>query len=189
MTAAEIYDKIKTKFGAAVSELNDKGRDPSIVVTDRSRLSDLAVFLRSDPDLDFTSLMCLSGVDDGTNLSVVYNLCSMEKRHRFTIKIEGLGREEPHVPTVEHVWPTANWHEREAYDMYGIIFDGHSDLRRRACRRRRSSKRCASRDYEVVVARLFLCGKSGRSRSRPGRNRSMWWRMPSKGTPAPIAIG
>jgi len=133
MIAAEIYAKIKGKFGDAVSELSDKGLDPFVVVTNASRLPELAVFLRSDPELDFASLMCLSGVDDGANLSVVYNLCSMNKKHRFTIKVEGLGREEPHVPTVEHVWPTANWHEREAYDMFGIIFDGHSDLRRILC--------------------------------------------------------
>jgi NADH-quinone oxidoreductase subunit C len=133
MTAAEIYEKIKAKFGDAVSELNDQNLDPFVVVTQAGRLPELAEFLSHDPDLDFKSLMCLSGVDDGTNLGVVYNLCSMEKKHRFTIKVEGLDREDPRVPTVEKAWPTANWHEREAYDMFGITFEGHSDLRRILC--------------------------------------------------------
>lgn len=133
MTAAEIYEKITARFGDVVSELNEKNIDPFIVVTRTERLPELAEFLRDDPDLDFKALMCLSGTDDGTNLGVVYNLNSLSKKHRFTIKIEGLDREDPHVPTVEKIWPTANWHEREAYDMFGIIFDEHSDLRRILC--------------------------------------------------------
>lgn len=133
MTAAEIYEKVKTRFGEAVSELNDKNIDPFFVVTQVDRLPELAEFVQNDPELDFKSLMCLSGIDDGEKLGVVYNLCSMEKKHRFTIKVEGLERENPHVPSVEKYWPTANWHEREAYDMFGIIFDGHSDMRRILC--------------------------------------------------------
>jgi NADH-quinone oxidoreductase subunit C len=133
MTAAEIYEKIKNGFGEAISALNAEGLDPFVVVTQPARLPELARFLNDDPELRFTSLMCLSGVDDGTTLGVVYNLCSMDKKHRFTLKVERLDRENPHVPTVEKIWPTANWHEREAYDMFGIIFDDHSDLRRILC--------------------------------------------------------
>jgi len=133
MTAAEIYEKIKAKFGDAVSELNAENIDPFVVVTQADRLPELAAFLRDDSDLNFASLMCLSGVDDGTTLGVVYNLCSMGKKHRFTIKVQGLEREAPRVPTVQDIWPTANWHEREAYDMFGITFEGHPDLRRILC--------------------------------------------------------
>jgi NADH-quinone oxidoreductase subunit C len=133
MTAAEIYEKIKNGFGEAISALHAEGLDPFVVVTQPVRLPELARFLNDDPELRFTSLMCLSGVDDGTMLGVVYNLCSMDNKHRFTLKVEGLDRENPHVPTVEKIWPTANWHEREAYDMFGIIFDEHSDLRRILC--------------------------------------------------------
>ncbi len=133
MTAAEIYEKLKAKFGEAISALDAESPDPFIVVTKPDRLVELAEFLRDDPALDFKSLMCLSGVDDGEKLSVVYNLCSITKKHRFTIKVEGLDREDPHCPTIEKVWPTGNWHEREAYDMFGIFFDDHSDLRRILC--------------------------------------------------------
>jgi len=133
MTAAEIHQKIKARFSDAVSELNEKNIDPFVVLTRVDRLPELAEFMRDDPELDFKSLMCLSGIDDEVKLGVVYNLCSIKKKHRFTLKVEGLSREDPHVPTVEKVWPTANWHEREAYDMFGIVFDGHSDLRRILC--------------------------------------------------------
>ena len=53
-------------------------------------------------------------------------------RHKVVVKAE-MGREDPHVPTVEHVWRVANWHERETYDMFGIVFDGHSDFCRILC--------------------------------------------------------
>ncbi len=132
MTAVEIYEKVKAKFGDAISELQE-GLDPWVTVTDTGKLPELAEFLRTDSDLDMHYLMCLSGADDGTNLSVVYHCCSLVKKHRFTFKVEGLQRENPHVPSVEHVWPTANWHEREAYDMFGIFFDNHPDLRRILC--------------------------------------------------------
>lgn len=133
MTAQEIYDKLKTRFGEALAELNDTNVDPFVVVTQPERLPALAEFLRDDPELDFKALMCLSGVDDGEKLGVVYHLNSLTKKHRFTLKVEGLEREEPRVPSVEQIWPTANWHEREAYDMFGILFDGHSDMRRILC--------------------------------------------------------
>ena len=62
-------------------------------------------------------------------MEVVYHLFSYEHRHKFVLKVH-LPREGAHVPTVEGTWAVANWHEREAYDLFGIVFDGHSDLRR-----------------------------------------------------------
>ncbi len=93
---------------------------------------EVARYLRDDPDLRFESLMCLSGVDYGKELGVVYNIHSIPHRHRFCLKVllEREGDEQPRVPTVVSVWAGANWHEREAYDMVGIVFDGHPDLRR-----------------------------------------------------------
>jgi NADH-quinone oxidoreductase subunit C len=77
--------------------------------------------------------MCLSAVDypkeTPPRMEVVYHVFSYTHRHRFVLKAH-LPREDAHVPTVERVWGVANWHEREAYDMFGIVFDGHSDLRR-----------------------------------------------------------
>jgi len=62
-------------------------------------------------------------------MEVVYHLFSYGHRHTFVLKVH-LDREQPRVPTVEGVWGVANWHEREAYDLFGIVFEGHSDLRR-----------------------------------------------------------
>ena len=62
-------------------------------------------------------------------MEIVYNLFSYQHRHVFTLKVH-LDREAPSAPTVEKTWGVANWHEREAYDMFGIRFEGHSDLRR-----------------------------------------------------------
>jgi len=62
----------------------------------------------------------------------VYVLYSMKHRHRYTLKCP-ISRETPSVPSVESVWGVANWHEREAYDMFGIVFEGHSDLTRILC--------------------------------------------------------
>ncbi|HOM05330.1 MAG TPA: NADH-quinone oxidoreductase subunit C, partial [Candidatus Kapabacteria bacterium] len=80
----------------------------------------------------FDYLVNLSGVDEKDKFIVVYHLFSLQHKHRIALKVY-LDRENPHVPTVERVWRSANWHEREAYDMFGIVFDGHSDLRRILC--------------------------------------------------------
>ena len=82
------------------------------------------------PELQFDYLMCLSGIDNGKNiLGVVYHLSSMQHRHKITVKVE-VPADKPDVPSVSSIWPTANWHEREAYDLIGIKFIGHPDLRR-----------------------------------------------------------
>jgi NADH-quinone oxidoreductase subunit C len=93
----------------------------------------VAAFAKAEPELLFDNLMCLSAVDypkqDPPRLEVVYNLLSYEHGHAFVLKVH-LPRKTPEVETVEAVWRIANWHEREAYDLFGITFTGHSDLRR-----------------------------------------------------------
>ena len=130
MTPQEISDRLKTKFGDAAIDLVDNV-DPFIRVRAEA-IAAVGAFLRDAEGLKFESLMCLSGVDYPEHLTVVYHLCSMAHRHRIVLKVD-VEREEAHVPTVEHVWRVANWHERETYDMFGIVFDGHSDLRRILC--------------------------------------------------------
>ena len=93
--------------------------------------------LRDDPALLFTTLIDLLGIDyegyegwEGQRFAVVYNLLSMEHNMRVRLRVF-CGREEfPAVDSVIGVWPSANWFEREAFDLYGIIFEGHLDLRR-----------------------------------------------------------
>ena len=83
---------------------------------------------RNDERLQFDFLRCLSGVDWITELEVVYHLWSYSLKHGVEIKVR-CPYEDPHVPTVSHLWQTANWHERETHEMFGIVFDGHPDLR------------------------------------------------------------
>lgn len=130
MTPQEISEKLKARFGDAILEAKSDGViDPFAKVAPAS-LVDLGRFMRDEPDLRFDYLMCLSGVDSGKGtLTAVYNLASIAHRHKFTLKVD-VPREKPEIPTVASLWPTANWHEREAFDLLGIIFTGHPDLRR-----------------------------------------------------------
>jgi NADH-quinone oxidoreductase subunit C len=131
MTPAEIHTKLKEKFGDQIGDLIE-GLDPGCVV-ETDAVAKVCEWLRDEPGLDMTSLMCLSSTDDKEKLGVVYNLHSMQHNHKFTLKVELTDRDHPHVPTVATLFGTAEWHEREAYDMMGIIFDGHPDLRRILC--------------------------------------------------------
>ena len=131
MTTIEIHTRLKTQFGDRIGDLSE-GVEPSCVVATQS-ISEICCWLRGEPGIDLTSLMCLSAVDLKAKLEVVYNLHSMKHKHKITLKVELPDRDNPHVPTVSTVFGTADWHEREAYDMMGIIFDGHHDLRRILC--------------------------------------------------------
>ena len=132
MEAKGIIERLQKKFGDKITAVEVEALNPGVVVA-TDAIAEVAAFARSEPELAFDNLMCLSGVDypkeDPPRLEVVYNLFSYEHRHTFVLKVH-LPREEPSVPTVESVWGVANWHEREAYDMFGIVFAGHSDLRR-----------------------------------------------------------
>jgi NADH-quinone oxidoreductase subunit C len=130
MTPQEISDKLKAAFGDKIVEAKTEAvPDPYVKIAPAAML-DVATFLRNEADLDFDFLMCLSGVDNGKNiLGVVYHLYSMTRRHKIVLKVDVV-RESATVPSVAAVWPTADWHEREAYDMVGITFAGHPDHRR-----------------------------------------------------------
>jgi len=81
-----------------------------------------------DPRLAFDYLRCQSGVDYLTELESVYHLYSFKNKHSFAVKVR-CPYSDPHVPTVSHLWAAANWHERETHEMFGMVFDGHPDLR------------------------------------------------------------
>jgi NADH-quinone oxidoreductase subunit C len=90
-------------------------------------------FLKSTPGFEFNFLADLCGVDRGPEeeprFEVNYHLFSTTEHHRVRLKVL-LNEDDAHAPTVTGVWRTANWHERETYDLFGVIFDGHPDLRR-----------------------------------------------------------
>lgn len=88
--------------------------------------------LHSHQEAYFDSLSCLTGIDNGpevNSMEVVYNLYSIPMDHALMIKIT-IPRDHPEIQSVSSIWRTANWHEREAYDLFGIKFIGHPDLRR-----------------------------------------------------------
>ena len=130
MEPKKIYGILSEKFGGKIKQFLESTLPPTVLV-ETDAIADVCRFLKEEDGMDFTSLMCLSGVDlkEQGKMAVVYHLHSMKLKHKITIKVE-LDRNNPHVQTVEQVWPGANWYEREAYDLLGIVFDGHSDLRR-----------------------------------------------------------
>lgn len=116
--------------GAVVETAEARG-ELTIVIAPSS-IAAACTLLRDEPDLAFTSLRDVCGADynrPGDRFEVVYNLYSLRNRFRLRLKVR-LPAEDPHVATVSGVWPAADWAERETYDMYGIRFDGHPDLRR-----------------------------------------------------------
>ncbi len=130
MDAAAIHQRLKAQFGERILSCNLEALDPWIDV-EASAIAEVAAALHGDPDLAFDSLSNLTGVDRKADdlLEVVYHLYSYPHRHSIVLKVT-TPRQAPSVPTLENVWKAANWLEREAYDLMGVVFDGHSDLRR-----------------------------------------------------------
>lgn len=93
-----------------------------------SQLHKVALKLRDDMAFDY--LICLSGVDYAEDMAIVYHLESTSDRHVIVLKTRTEGREKPIIDTVSDVWPTAEFHEREVYDLLGVSFNNHPDLRR-----------------------------------------------------------
>jgi NADH-quinone oxidoreductase subunit C len=132
MDAKAIHERLSATLGDRITGVNLDAASPFAVVA-ADAIVETATFCKTDPDLAFDNLMCLSAVDypkeTPPRLEVVYHLLSYKHDHTFALKVH-LPREEPALATVEGLWGVANWHEREAYDMFGIVFTGHSDLRR-----------------------------------------------------------
>lgn len=124
-----VHQLLAARFGDVV-ELVD-AVDPYTVVRDGTRFLEIMRFLRENAELQFDFLRSVTGVDypDQKVIASVYHLYSYEKGHAHVVKFL-CDRERPEVPTVEQLWPTANWFERESYDLLGIVYLGHSDLRR-----------------------------------------------------------
>ena len=132
MKPPEIHERLKARFGEAVVAFEAEALQPWVVVA-AENVAEVAAFCKGEPDLALDNLMCLSGADypkeTPPRMEVVYHLWSYTHLHAFVLKVH-LPREGAALPTVEGVWGVANWHEREAYDMFGITFTGHSDPRR-----------------------------------------------------------
>ena len=132
MEAAAIHERLGTRFGEKITAFEATAKQPWAVVASAA-IAEVAAFCKSDPDLAFDNLLCLSAVDypkeTPPRMEMVYHLLSYKHAHQFVLKAH-VPREQGSLPTVEGVWGVANWHEREAYDLFGIVFEGHSDMRR-----------------------------------------------------------
>jgi NADH-quinone oxidoreductase subunit C len=130
MTSQQIIQLLQQRFPGRIQAAFADDKHPRIHV-DAGDWRPIAEFLYHDPALRLDWLANLGGVDyvaDG-KMAVVYDLYSFDLRHTFAVKVY-CPRQAPRVPTVCDLWRIADWHEREAFDMLGIIFDGHPDLRR-----------------------------------------------------------
>jgi NADH-quinone oxidoreductase subunit C len=132
-----VLDKLQAKFGGDILETHNAHGDDTAVVTP-ARWKEICQYLRSDPALDFNMFIDLCAVDypsrgeAGERLEVVLHLYSLTKRHRIRLKTR-VGDEVlkgAEVDSVCDIWSGANWFEREVYDMSGVTFRGHPDLRR-----------------------------------------------------------
>jgi len=124
----ELVKRYKSRFGDAIREAW-QDRKQAILVVDSARLREIAQYTRDDEQ--FNLLSDLTAVDwprREERFDVVLNLYSFQKNERLRIKAHA--GEGEMVPSVSKVWPTANWLEREAYDMFGIVFEGHPNLKR-----------------------------------------------------------
>ncbi len=130
MTPHQITQKLQDKFGSAILEAYADDKHPRVHVhADQWRA--IAEFMRNDDELSFDWLGCLSAIDyvADNELAAAYDLRSSKHKHWFAVKVL-VSRDEPKIPSVVDLWTAADWHEREAFDMMGIIFEGHPDLRR-----------------------------------------------------------
>jgi len=130
MTFEEISQRLQDEQGEAIIEVKPDALDPFFVV-DPSALREVALHLRDAEGLRFDTVSNLTGTDllADEKIQVVYHLWSYTHQHQVVLKVE-LPRDEPRVDSVADVWPGADWFEREAYDLVGVEFNGHPDLRR-----------------------------------------------------------
>lgn len=151
MDARAIHERLAGQFGDRVLGADVEAIDPWIEVA-ASALVEVCLYLRDQLELRFNLLNCISGVDYfqpdpkkaaktdwQPHVEVLYHLWSLVYKHRLVLKVrlprwqEDVEGRLPEVPSVCHVWRTAEWHEREVFDLSGIRFTGHPDLRRILC--------------------------------------------------------
>ncbi len=151
MSGKSTLERLQKKFGDKITGSNLTAIDPWIEVAPDGLL-DVCRFLRDDPELRLDMLNCISGVDYfepdpkkaakvewQPHMEVVYHLSSTVKKHTLVLKVmlprwkDDVEGQLPELPTISGIWSTADWHEREVYDLSGVEFVGHPDPRRILC--------------------------------------------------------
>lgn len=142
MAPEEICELLESEFGDAIEDSALEGAHPYSTVK-AEKWPEVARFLRDDKRLGFNLLRCISAVDllEQDKFACVFDLMRVPleplgelvtESHSFAVRVE-VPRDKPVMPTVARVWPAADWHEREAFDLMGITFTDHPDLRRILC--------------------------------------------------------
>lgn len=128
MKPSELLNIIEAEFGDFILESSDQGFDPYIVV-EPDALRDVSFFLRDDERMKFDFLRTSLGIDKIDLIESLFVVYSYELKHQLIVKVE-LNHKKPEVDTVSDIWKAANWYERESYDLLGINYKDHPDLRR-----------------------------------------------------------
>jgi NADH-quinone oxidoreductase subunit C len=131
MDASLIFETLKSRLGDAILEFDSTVKSPFIRVS-RERFFEVMQALRDEPDLSFDFLQLVTGLDYPDRFVAAYHLASISRGHAIAIKVD-LPRTDPSIDSVAALWPAADWHEREQYDLMGIDFKGHPGLRRILC--------------------------------------------------------
>ena len=130
MTALELAHKLKTQFGDVLSEATEFRGEVTLLLADAGKLPEVCAFAKAS--LGFDLLLDITSIDnygDDPRWTVVYELYSLAQKTHLRLKTD-VSEQKSELPTVTGVWKTADWHEREIFDMMGIHFQGHPDLRR-----------------------------------------------------------
>ena len=123
-----VVSKLTSRFGEALLS-HEILTDMLTITVSKEVIHDVLLFLRDDGELQFNFLTTLCGMHypESQQLGVVYHLHNMADNHRIRIKT-AVPENDPKLPTASDIWPAANWQERETYDFYGILFEGHPNL-------------------------------------------------------------
>ncbi|MFC1909782.1 NADH-quinone oxidoreductase subunit C [Chloroflexota bacterium] len=125
IAGTQVANKLEEKFPGSVME---SGKD--FVLVNAANLKEAASFLKTDPDFDFSFLNYITSVDYFDYFEVIYRFTSIKHNHALTLKTRCYDRQTPSIPSVVDLWQGADFQEREIYDLMGISFEGHSNMKR-----------------------------------------------------------
>jgi len=125
LSGTQIVDKIEAELPGSII-----AGDVAGILVDSKTVSGVLKFLKETPEFDFNYLNNLTAVDYFDYFEVVYNLTSMKNKQSVMVKSRVYGRENPEIPSVNHLWRGADYQEREVFDLLGIRFVGHPNLKR-----------------------------------------------------------
>lgn len=131
MKFEDIKSLIEVEMSSAVLG-EDEASSPQALLIQKDKIVEVCELLHSNEKTYFDSLSCLTGLDNGdekNTMEIIYNLYSIPYDLHLALKVE-LDRSNPEINSVTNIWKSADWHEREAFDLLGILFKGHPDLRR-----------------------------------------------------------